>query len=80
MSILNYSVYCKTARRCHLPWSIGAITPPNATFRPFLATNIAQRVQEPNRELDSAFVGASKDKLDSVNCDVCVADKPINIS
>ena len=33
------------------------------------ATNIAQRVQEPNRELDSAFVGASKHKLDSVDCD-----------
>ena len=40
----------------------------------FFATNIAQRVQEPNRELDSAFVGASKDKLDSVDCDMCVAD------
>ena len=40
----------------------------------FFATNIAQRVQEPNRELDSAFVGASKHKLDSVDCDMCVAD------
>ena len=80
MSILNYSVYCKTARRCLLPWSIGAINAPNATFRNFLATNIAQRVQEANHELDSAFVGASKDKLDSVDCGMCVADKPINIS
>ena len=42
------------------------------------STNIAQRVQEPNRELDSAFVGASKDKLDFVDCDMCVAYKPIN--
>ena len=33
----------------------------------FFATNIAQRVQKPNRELDSAFVEASKHKLDSVD-------------
>ena len=36
LSIFNYSVYCKTARRCPLPWSIGAITPSNATFRVLL--------------------------------------------
>ena len=74
MSLLNYSVYCKTARRCLLPWNIGPITPPNATFRVFFTANVAPLVQEPNRELEGTFVGSSKDKLDSVNCDMCVAD------
>ena len=76
MSILKYSVYCKTARRCLLPWSIGAINAPYATFRNFLATNIARANCEPN----SSFVGANKDKIDSVDYDMCVVDKPTNIS
>ena len=51
------------------------VHPPNITFRGFYRTTVSVRVAEPDRqELDSVFVGPSKEKLDLVDCGMCVAD------
>ena len=50
------------------------VHPPNVAFRGFYSTTVAARVDQPNRELESVFVGASKEKLDPVECDMYVAD------
>ena len=74
MSVVNYFVYCKTVRRCFLPWNIGMVNPLNVTFRGFYNTTVAARVEQPNRELESVLVGASKEKLDLFEHDMCVAN------
>jgi hypothetical protein len=51
-AMLNYSVYCKTARRFLVQWNIGLAEPSDVTFRGFFSTNVFPRIPEPNRELD----------------------------
>lgn len=51
------------------------VHPPNVTFHGFYRTTVLSTlVGEQNRELDSVFVGASKEKLDPVNCEMRVTD------
>ena len=50
------------------------VHPPNVTFRGFYGTTVAMRVAELNRELESVFVGSGKEKLDAVDCDMCITD------
>ena len=39
------------------------VNPPNVTFRGFYNTMVAARVKQSNRELESVFIGASKEKI-----------------
>ena len=50
------------------------VHPPNVTFSGFYRTTVAAQLDEPNRELESVFVGPRKEKLDLVECEMCVAD------
>ena len=72
--MLNYTVYCKTAKRFIVPWNIVAVMPPDATFRDFFSTNVARRIHEPSRELNAVYVGPSKEKMDYVDSDLKVND------
>ena len=38
MSVINYVVYCQTARRTIVPWRITAVGQPAFTFRQFFDT------------------------------------------
>ncbi len=73
-AMLNYSVYCKTARRYLVHWNIGFAEPPDVTFRGFFSTKVSPQIMEPNRELEKTYVGKSKEKLDPVDSDMRVTD------
>ena len=73
MSILNYSVYCKSSSRSLLSWRIASVSPPDATFRSFFNTSVVDKLHT-TRELHSTFVGSIKDKLDLVDSNLKITD------
>ena len=62
-ALVNVQVYCSSLKRTLSPWQIMSPHPPDISFLDFFEDTIAGTLEKP-RELESVYVGKSKDVLD----------------
>ncbi len=79
--MLNFNVYNQTAHRTVVPWRIHKVTPPDVTFRGFYHEQGTRFVEGGSSgpsatqlELNTTFVGSSKEHLDQVDADLRVSE------
>ena len=72
MGLLNFSVYCTSARRTLLPWKIAECPLPTFTFKQFYEEKVVSEFSD--RVLKQDFVGQTKESLDLVDHDLVVAE------
>ena len=72
MGLLNFCVYCTSARRTLLPWKITECPLPTFTFKQFYEENVGSELSD--RVLKQVFVGQTKESLDLVDYDLVVAE------
>ena len=70
MGLLNYMVFCKSSQRTLATWKISSVEPPTLTFRGFFEAYI----QRGDLELESTFVGKSKEHTDEVDSDLLISE------
>ena len=73
MTLLNYTVYCKSSKRTILPWRIVRVHPPSHTYSSFFEVEVKASCPA-NCELSQVHVGRSKDGLDLVDSSLTIAD------
>ena len=70
-AMINFTVYDCTTSHMLLPWRIHAVNPPDITFRGFYYHEATRFIEGGPvaswLELDSTFVGTSKERLDLVD-------------
>ena len=71
-ALVNVQVYCSSLKRTLSPWQIMSPHPPDVSFSDFFEHTIAGMLEKPC-ELESVYVGKSKDVLDK-------ADKYLNLA
>ena len=72
MGLLNFCVYCTSARRTLLPWKIAECPLPTFTFKQFYEEKVGSEFSD--RVLKQVFVGQTKESLDLVDHDLVVAE------
>ena len=76
--MLNFTVYNRSDRRTLVPWRIHGVNPPDISFRGFYhneATRFIEGGSSASRlELQSTFVGASKESMDLVDSSLKAMD------
>lgn len=73
MTLLNYTVYCKSSKRTVLPWRIVLVHPPSHTYSSFFEVEVKASCPA-TCELNQVHVGRSKDGLDLVDSTLTIAD------
>ena len=68
MGLLNFYVYCTSARRTLLPWNIAECPLPTFTFKQFYEEKVGSEFSD--RVLKQVFVGQTKESLDLVANDL----------
>ena len=72
MSLLNFCVYCTSARRTLLPWKIVECPLPTFTFKQFYEEKVGSEFAD--RVLKQVFVDQTKEGLGLVDYDLVVAE------
>ena len=72
MGLLNFCVYCTSARRTLLPWKIAECPLPTFTFKQFYEEKVGSEFSD--QVLKQVFVGQTKESLDLVDNDLVVAE------
>ena len=76
--MLNFTVYNRSNSRTLVPWRIHGVNPPDISFRGFYhneATRFIEGGSAASRlELQSTFVGASKERMDLVDSSLKAMD------
>ena len=72
MGLLNFCVYCTSARRTLLPLKIAECPLPTFTFKQFYEEKVGSEFSD--RVLKQVFVGQIKESLDLVDHDLVVAE------
>ena len=73
MTLLNYTVYCRSSKRTILPWRIVGVHPPSHTYSSFFEVEVKASCPA-NCELGQVHAGRSKDGLDLVDSSLTIAD------
>ena len=82
MGIINYTVYCRTARRVIVPWKITAVGQPSFTFRHFFDAVVKSQCtaststtsNPPECLLSEVYIGKAKESLDHVDPDLIIEE------
>lgn len=73
MTLLNYTVYCKSCKTTLLPWKIVSVHPPSHTYRSFFDSELKQSCPA-GCALSLVHVGKTKDALDLVDPALCIGE------
>ena len=77
MALINWLVYCKSSKKTLVPWRISSVNLPKLTFHEYYyeeAKNFVAEGDRRNRELDSVYVGKSKDECDGADINLSVLE------
>ena len=73
MTLLNYTVYCRSSKRTLLPWQIVSVHLPSHTYQSFFESEVKPKCPD-GCQMDQIHVGKAKEALDQVDPSLNIVD------
>ena len=73
MTLINYTVYCKSTKKTLLPWQIVSVHPPSHSFCSFFESEVKQKCSL-DCQMTHVHVGKTKEALDQVDSSLVIVD------